>query len=94
MKKSDKSPLIVEESSSSDSKTSVKLLEHDGFKVGDTVFFNASLVNTKYHQGRLRDIFVQDGTVVFDVWDTDKGMCRMLPPGSVFLKKPASTRKK
>jgi len=68
--------------------------EHLGFKPGDQVFFNHTLTNDKHSVGLLKEIIEQNnGSIVFFIWDTEKGMWRHIPPERAFHEAPPKRKK-
>ena len=71
------------------------LPEFDGFKLGDTVYYNTSLTAVKYSTGILREIVVQmSGSIAFSIWDTERQMWRTFLHERVFKEKPHVPRKR
>jgi hypothetical protein len=93
--KNAKTPRVFSESTPPPIQMKERLEAHGSFKVGDTVFFNSVLVGTKYHRGTLKEIVVQsESVIIFDIWDEDKGMWRMLLPENVFSQRPQTSRRR
>lgn len=68
--------------------------EHDGFKLGEKVWFNTSLVGEKYAWGTIREIRQQtNGNVAITVWDEVKGMWRSYSSGRLHKEKPVKPRR-
>jgi hypothetical protein len=68
--------------------------EHDGFKVGEKVWFNTSLVGEKYSWGTIREIRQQpNGNIAFTVWDEMKGMWRSFSSVRLHREKPTKPRR-
>lgn len=71
-----------------------KLEEHNGFKIGEIVWFNTSLVREKYSCGTIKEIILQkNGMVAICVWDDMKKMSRAFYVDKLFRKKPIKKRK-
>ena len=71
------------------------LPEFDGFKPGDTVYYNTSLTAVKYSTGTLKEIFVQSsGSIAFSIWDTERQMWRTFLHDRVFKENPNVPRKR
>ncbi len=68
--------------------------DYNGFKPGDKIFFNASLVGEKFSHGTLKEILIQsNGVIVYFIWDEEKGMWRHLTPDRVFHTMPPKSKK-
>ena len=70
------------------------LEEHEGFRVGETVWFNASLICEKYSCGEIKEILLQkNGVVAICIWDYVKKMSRAFCTDKLFRVKPTKKRK-
>jgi len=68
--------------------------EHEGFRVGEKVWFNTSLVGEKYSWGMIKEIREQSsGKIALTVWDELKGMWRAFSVERLFREKPIKERK-
>lgn len=74
---------------------SPRLEEHEGFKPGDTVYYNVSLTAEKYSEGIIKEIVLQSsGIVVFSIWDVERRMWRSFGSDKVHRTKPHVPRRR
>jgi hypothetical protein len=72
----------------------VDMEEHEGYRLGEKVWFNTSLVGENYSWGFIREIRMQPcGRVAVTVWDEIKGMWRSFSAASLLKEKPIKERK-
>lgn len=70
------------------------LEEYEGFRVGETVWFNTSLVCEKYSCGEIKEILLQkNGVVAICIWDCVKKVIRAFCIDKLFRVKPIKKRK-
>ena len=85
----------VQQQTENENPKTTPLAEYEGFKVGDKVWFNISLVAEKYVCGTVREILHQScGKVVLGVWDDAKGMWRSFGADKLLTEKPVKERKR
>ena len=74
---------------------SLRLEEYEGFKPGDTVYYNVSLTTEKYSEGIIKEIVLQSsGVVVFSIWDVERRMWRSFGSDKVHRTKPHVARRR
>jgi len=74
---------------------SQQLTEYDKFKINDVVWFKASLVADKFSCGTIKTISkLENGNVVFAVWDEFNSMWRNFNLELLLKSKPPKKRRK
>jgi len=72
----------------------IPMEEHNGFKLGERVWFNTSLVGEKYSWGTIKEIREQaNGKVAITVWDEMKGMWRSFSSERLHREKPVKPKR-
>jgi len=68
--------------------------EHDGFRPGERVWFNTSLVAERYSWGTIREIKMQpNGNVAITVWDEERCMWRSFDSSKLHKVKPEKPKR-
>ena len=72
----------------------IDMEEHEGYRLGEKVWFNTSIVGEKYSWGFIKKIRQQPcGKIAITVWDELKGMWRSFPALCLFKEKPRKERR-
>lgn len=72
----------------------VEMEEHEGYRLGEKVWFNTLLIGENYSWGFIKEIRLQPcNRVAVTVWDENKGMWRSFSTVSLFKERPVKERK-